>query len=173
MCSLSPHIPREPYLQGVVSAMERLHLACRESDETVSFVQVLSALYEIMAIIYNSAPREENEYQRLSKRAEFSRKVVEIVSTQYASPVSTASVAHSLHINESYFCRTFKAVFGHSFVDYLNQYRISVAKNLKSEDMTIAEISRSVGYENYDTFAIHFKRYTGKTPREYYKASSL
>ena len=55
-------------------------------------------------------------------------------------------------------------------MDYLHEYRISVARNLKcDENMGLADIARSVGYSNYDMFVMHFKRCVGVTPKEYYK----
>ena len=54
------------------------------------------------------------------------------------------------------------------FVDLLNEVRVELAKNkLKSSDLSLAEIGFLLGFSEQSSFNRAFKRWTGRTPREY------
>ncbi|MCI6732887.1 MAG: AraC family transcriptional regulator, partial [Lachnospiraceae bacterium] len=62
----------------------------------------------------------------------------------------------------------FKKISGVSPVNYLIQLRIEQAKRmLKESNLTILEISMECGFNNTSYFIRQFRKYTGKTPREY------
>lgn len=51
---------------------------------------------------------------------------------------------------------------------YLNKFRVEkAARYLKESDYTITEIALKVGFEDSNYFSKIFKKYMGKTPREY------
>ena len=107
-------------------------------------------------------------------KGEFAKNVVQYVRENYTRPISTQDVALALHLDKSYFCRVFRAVFAEGFVTYLHEHRIAVAKNLRLDEQTgLADIAAAVGYSNYDLFATYFKRYTGMKPKEYYREKGM
>jgi AraC-like DNA-binding protein len=62
----------------------------------------------------------------------------------------------------------FKAVFGDSIYAYLRSQRMSTAaKRLRESRERVADIAKSVGYENASKFAEAFCACMGKTPSEY------
>jgi len=59
---------------------------------------------------------------------------------------------------------------GFSFVEYLNGVRIKEAQNLLLKtDMSIVDISQTVGYKSLTHFGRVFKNVTGSSPRHYKK----
>ena len=57
---------------------------------------------------------------------------------------------------------------GESAPSYLNNYRMQIAqKYLKETDLTLADISERVGYNNLPYFCTIFKRIYGMTPTQY------
>jgi transcriptional regulator GlxA family with amidase domain len=68
------------------------------------------------------------------------------------------------------FSRRFRAATGYHPLDYVQELRIEVAKQLLSSAATsIDEISYSVGYEDPTSFRRLFKRKAGITPAVYRK----
>lgn len=62
----------------------------------------------------------------------------------------------------------FKEQTGKGLLEYLIDLRIRQAKELlHSTDMTVKEISVSVGYYNDSSFIRRFKQHEGVTPNEY------
>ena len=67
-----------------------------------------------------------------------------------------------------YFGKLFKETLGQSPQQYLIQYRMTKATELlKGTRISIAEISRSVGYENQLHFSRAFKNVFGISPSQY------
>lgn len=63
-----------------------------------------------------------------------------------------------------------KSVYNMSITEYIQRKRISVAEHMLIQtDLTIAEISRIVGYSNPSRLIEIFKRYYGFTPSKYRK----
>ena len=70
----------------------------------------------------------------------------------------------------TYFTKAFVKFMGETPIYYLNRLRISKAKELmKNNDLSLDEISSSVGYRNSSSFTEAFKRIIGILPKEYRK----
>ena len=64
----------------------------------------------------------------------------------------------------------FKNTMGTSFIEYLNEYRLTMASRLLvSSDSSILAIASEVGFDNLSYFNRSFKKRFGQTPREYRK----
>lgn len=74
-------------------------------------------------------------------------------------------------LNTSTLKDSFKAVYGMPIATYMKQYRIHEAsKMLKDTNLSIAEISAAVGYENQSKFTNAFKNVVGILPTAYRKS---
>lgn len=84
------------------------------------------------------------------------------------STLSLTKISKINYINNSYLSRTFKAVMGINFMDYLVSIRIETAKKLlSSTNLRIYEVARSVGIEDPNYFSKFFKKHTQETPAQY------
>ena len=82
--------------------------------------------------------------------------------------ITVAEVADRVDFSESHFMRYFKENMGTSFVDYLRDYRLTMAARLLLvSDDTILSVAEEVGFENLSNFNRAFKKKYGVTPREY------
>ncbi|WP_055107291.1 response regulator [Paenibacillus ihumii] len=83
------------------------------------------------------------------------------------------SMAQQLQSSPVYLSRMIKQELDTSFNSYLTQIRIRRASQLlNGTDLTIAEISRQVGYETQHYFSTAFKRTTGISPLQYRKGGA-
>lgn len=78
------------------------------------------------------------------------------------------ALARELGMSPRNFIRRFKAATGLAPVEYLQRLRVRAAQRLLEEDCaTVAEVSRTVGYEDPAFFRSVFKRHTGLSPADY------
>lgn len=97
----------------------------------------------------------------------------EYINQNYSSSLSLDSLSASAGYSKSHFSYLFKAVTGKTYVEYLNEVRVSQAKRLLSEtSKSILEISNEAGYNSLANFNKHFKQITGLTPSQYRKNNS-
>ncbi|REK74183.1 response regulator transcription factor [Paenibacillus paeoniae] len=101
-------------------------------------------------------------------------KKVEIIDAQkyillnMDQKITLGEVAERLYLNSSYFSRLFKKETGENFIEYVNRVKMERAKELLSKsDMTVEEISQSLGYDNKGYFVKLFKDHYGVPPRQY------
>ena len=94
--------------------------------------------------------------------------VLKYVENNYADKITIAEIAKLVNFSESHFMRYFKETIGTSFIDYLKDYRLTMAARLlKSSDSQILNIAIDVGFDNLSYFNRSFKAKYGVTPRQY------
>lgn len=100
------------------------------------------------------------------------QQVVHYLSTQYAHPVSIEQMAESLGYNRAYLSRLFKQRTGVSPVTFLLKLRIDKARRMLRErpELTIEQISASVGLQDALYFSKQFRRLHGQSPTSYREA---
>lgn len=168
--TLIPHTL--PFSFTLNETMKELHANYNKRNLRYGFMLIVSGLLRLLSILEENGFSYPSTANKVSKQTIFSQKTVQYVCQNYALPLTTEKIAEDLHFNKSYFCRNFKATFEQTFVEYLNRYRISVAKSLSIEDHhTLEDIAQAVGYSNYNIFSTYFKRYTGYSPKTYFKKS--
>ena len=82
-----------------------------------------------------------------------------------SSPISSRDAANKLYMNHSYFCRVFKMATGKTAIEYLQDYRMTVADTMLSNtDKSIAQIAADCGFESANYFGRCYKATYGITP---------
>lgn len=96
------------------------------------------------------------------------QKALRFIEENYARPITLENVAELVHLNSSYFSKTFADYVGEGFSKYLSRYRIEKAKEiLVSSDILVTEIGPMVGFGDYTAFTRKFKQLTGVSPSDY------
>lgn len=90
---------------------------------------------------------------------------VEIIESNLCEQLTLEQLANNFSKTKYHFARIFKAVTGHSVMDYYKKRKLSeVAKNLLESDKSIIEIAFSYGYNSHEAFSRAFKEYFNVTP---------
>lgn len=98
----------------------------------------------------------------------YMKEATNYIDANFQRDVSIEEIAQACGLNRSYFGRLFKDTMGESPQQFLLHYRMSkAAELLKSSKISIAEVGRSVGYENQLHFSRAFKSVFGIPPMEY------
>lgn len=91
--------------------------------------------------------------------------VIRYVEEHYQESVSLQDAAAYLGISREYFCRMFKKNMGKSFLQYVNEVRLSqIYSELQSTSLPISEIMEKNGFTNQKLFNQSFKKMYGCTP---------
>ena len=94
------------------------------------------------------------------------------IAEHYCEKITLADIAAELYLCERQVSRIIRREYNCSFADFVNIKRLSVAAMmLKHTQMNIADVARSVGYENYNYFYRVFKTKYGVTPAQYREKS--
>ena len=96
------------------------------------------------------------------------------IDSNYSRDVSVEEIADACGLNRSYFGKLFKETLGQSPQQYLIRYRMTkAAELLKATRISIAEVGRSVGYENQLHFSRAFKNVFGISPSQHRAKHSI
>ena len=130
-------------------------------------LQVKAKLYEIFGILYAHAVVSE-EAHRKDRRAEQTKEIIEYLQKHYERAITMEELSSNFHMSTGHLCRLFKAITGHSVVDYLNDYRVRVSARLLLEsELDIGEIAMQSGFNNISYYNKRFRQYMHQTPSEY------
>ncbi|WNQ09052.1 AraC family transcriptional regulator [Paenibacillus aurantius] len=96
---------------------------------------------------------------------------VRYIQNHYNRDLPLEEGAEAAGMAPAYFSHKFKKETGLTFVEYLNEVRITQAKALLSKgDEPVTQICYRVGFRHLSHFNRTFKKRTGLTPTEYKKA---
>lgn len=111
--------------------------------------------------------------RQLSGDSVYVQKALSIIHQNYDKPVSLQSIAEEIGISFGYLSTIFKSETGQNFSEYLNSYRISIAKKMLDYGETdFHKISRTCGFQDYSYFFKVFKKVTNVTPTNYLKTKT-
>lgn len=134
-------------------------------------------LYESFALLARDihAAREKASEDRAStpqtQHGEYAdpliQKIVRYIALNYRD-ANLEEAARLVHMNPSYLSHVFKKQTDVNFSSYLYKVRMEKAASFIQENrFPIGDISEMVGYTNAKNFTRSFKKFYGKTPREY------
>lgn len=110
----------------------------------------------------------------VSKEASQSRsfrqieQAIGLLSFQFGQHTSIQSIANALGYHRTHLTKLFKEATGLSPMQYLHKVRMRKAEALlESNDLTIAQVATSVGYNDPLFFSKQFRKWRGHSPSDY------
>jgi len=86
----------------------------------------------------------------------------------YAIDINLNLIAANMNYSSSYLTKVFQQYYSTTPMKYITNLRISSAKQLlRSSDLSIRQISETVGYNDQGYFSRIFKKHTGLSPFEF------
>lgn len=130
-----------------------------KTDAEANALRILGELYLLFAHLTKKSCAQQQDDQS------FSDKVADFIRSNIHSGISVSRLASDFGYNRSYFCERFKKEKGVSPQRYLIEYRMQTAVFLlKTTNLKVSDIARSVGYEDALLFSRLFKAKTGLSP---------
>lgn len=117
-----------------------------------------------MAIDYAAEIIKDDKFEK-----SMANKMINYIHENFSRDISLDEISEHFNMTPAYFSTVFKYYTGYKYKDYLNSYRVKIAKDLlQNSNLKINEVSEKVGCSNVNTFIRIFKKYEGMSPGQYY-----
>ena len=137
----------------------------KEVSQRKNFHDLSAWLYETLSDLLDRTAGYAD-----ARHANIIHRCIQYIGTGYAEHLTLESAARALFLSPDYLSRIFSKETGTSFNRYLNNVRITKAKELiRSCNLRLTDISQMVGYDDQSYFTKVFRRITGMSPNEYRK----
>ncbi len=154
-----------PMYTELSSCLNRADKVCSTFEKGYKLA-VKGFLFEFFSIIYRNS--EDIVIENHNKHLDKIKEILKYIETHYHDVITIEEIAGVCGFSSSHFMRFFKNALGTSFIDYLNDYRLSmVARMLLSSDDNILNIATDCGFDNLSYFNRIFKRRYGMPPSHY------
>lgn len=154
-------------IRGGVSAFEAYELSdiyLQKLEKCTS----RSAVMKLANTMIEDFVRRVREKKDENKKSKYVEKCKDYIAQHINQKLSVNGMANELGFNRSYISQRFKAEEGISIQEYIMKERVRMAENmLKYSDVTISRIAEYLGFSSQSHMGIHFKKYTGFSPKEY------
>ena len=157
-----------PYFTDLVSPIDACDEICKTKPQGYQLF-IKSMLFQFFFILDNRC-RNLTTPKNNRKTIDKMKIILKYVENNYANKITISEIADVIGFSESHFMRYFKETMGTSFIEYLKDYRLTMAARLlQSSEDSILNISAEVGFDNLSYFNRSFKARYGMTPRQYRK----
>lgn len=124
-----------------------------------SKILMLRLLKEIFAAQGCFAPTTSSNNERICGI------IKNFIHTNYFRKLTVKEICACTHLNPEYAGKVFRKVTGMSVIDFLNRYRIDMAKKLLLDtDLSIADVGDMVGFQSEAYFSNVARKVTGMSP---------
>lgn len=126
-------------------------------------------MLKLLAMVGREAAPECHRSDTLvDKHRESVLRVVKYLEEHYAEKIYLEDAVKVSLLSHTAFCNVFRNVTQKSFTRYLNELRVSKAKEyLKKTDIKMIDICSKTGFDNVTHFNRTFKQLTSMTPKAY------
>jgi AraC-like DNA-binding protein len=129
-------------------------------------IRLLGLLYEFISQLVETV--EDRHTETSNRKEEYVRKAMEFIRMNYSRKTSISEIAHNVGLDRSYLYSLFKEFLNVSPQEFLIDFRIEKACELMlGINLSIGDISRSVGYDDPLMFSKTFKKVKGVSPKEF------
>lgn len=135
---------------------------------TSSELMLLGHLYIFLSLLIQNNQEASRHISKSFEQEKYVKKVIEFISKNYSGKISISDIASYIGLDRSYLYVIFKRLLNMSPQSFLISYRMDKAVDLmQNPELTIGDISRSVGYEDPFQFSKSFKKIKGASPSEF------
>ncbi|MCH5156632.1 MAG: helix-turn-helix domain-containing protein [Clostridiales bacterium] len=139
-----------------------------DSTKEGAELDIKANLYWMFYHIYNNRLMNVKQNLAEDRRLYTVRKALEYIRAEYMNEITIEKLSKHCGYSEFYTMKLFKQLTGVSVVDYVNNYRLTVAgRQLRDTQDDVATIAYQVGYNNVSYFNRQFKKQYGMTPRQF------
>jgi AraC-like DNA-binding protein len=179
-------MPQLPETQPLTALLNHARYGLRFSSEKVAEVKTAvesllhcDGLERLLRLLYLLKPLAEDSnavmlasdnYELKATEAETERmkRVLDFMLAHFREEIRVDDMASVAGMAPAAFCRYFRKRTRKSFIEYLNELRISHARKLLVQsDLSISQVGLECGFNNISHFHRQFKLHNGTTPLKY------
>ena len=160
--------PEDPCYREIAACIDANDEICK-TNPTGYQLFLKSQLFMLFFLLFHKYSRTDapkKDFKSLEKM----KLILKYIENHYMEKITIETIANEVHLSQSHFMKYFKNTMGTSFIDYLNEYRLTMASRLLvSSESSVLDIAGEVGFDNLSYFNRSFKKRFHQTPREYRK----
>ena len=138
------------------------------------FLLITGKFYELFYYLFASEKFEIFDLEAQSKKERALRRVTDYINENFCDMLTLDTIAAETNLSRYYISHLFKEILNTTFINYLNELRLSrAALLLTTTDIPVIESAGKSGYNNISNFNRGFKLYYGTTPSKYRRAERL
>ena len=119
------------------------------------------AVWSFLEIVYNAQDQSKSANRIV-------RDTMRFISDHYMKNIRLEDIVKEIYVSPCYLSNLFKKETGVNLIDYLNIYRVNIAKQrLAESNLRVYEIATQVGFQDERYFTRVFKKHTGMSPKQY------
>ncbi len=172
-------LPSEPYLTPALSwyqpaseCIREIDLLCATRPEGYQLA-VKGHLFLFFFLLISNRQKKETAPAPQTKSLEKMKTILKYVEEHYTDHITIDDMAALTYYSKSHFMKFFKSHMGTGFIEYLNDYRLTMSERLlRSSDDPVTEIAEKCGFDNLSYFNRIFKRKYGQAPGRWRQNSS-
>lgn len=152
--------------------LDDLRTVTQAENEKFDFFQLLvhGKMYEIFYILFANKYIEILDVETQGKKYRALRRITEYINENFCENISLDTIAQTTGLSRYYVSHLFKELMNTTFVNYVNELRLTrAAMLLTTTDTPIIEIAGMSGFNNISNFNRAFKMYYDTTPSKYRK----
>lgn len=124
-------------------------------------------LYQLIYELIACAPASTTPVRVTPSRERYLQQAIEYIENSYSQKISVLDIAAAVGLDRTYLSGLFKAELGVSLQQFMIEYRMKRALELlHHSQLSISDISRSVGYTDPFLFSKMFKKMIGQSPKQ-------
>ena len=149
-------------MEELRSAVEKAKADCQVKDAYISSLKEKKELKEVSAM----GDLRKNPVEKV-----LVKEMVAYIEENYGKKVLMQDVVDKFHYSETFLNKRFKESTGITFNEYLNRYRMQKSlEMLQKGEENLNTIAWKCGFGDYKYFGSVFRKYVGRSPKEYVKA---
>lgn len=131
----------------------------------------MGKLYEMFHFLIDFSSHRQEEGSKEEPKSRYIQIVMDYIANKYSEPIRIKEIADVCGLERSYLSKVFKYGTGQTPQEYLLQFRMNKARQLlKNPDISVQNVSYSVGYNDPFSFSKLFKREMGMSPTQWRKS---
>ncbi len=157
-----------PSNSAILSGMKELYEINR-TEQTYE-LRCMEAVCKICRLLVEQVNANKNLLTTIPKSTQTKRlqKIMTFIHAHYGEHISVDDMARSAAVSRTEVFRCFQAVLRKKPIEYLTEYRLSIAAILlASTDRTLSDISISCGFNSASYFGKVFREKNGVSPQKY------
>lgn len=161
--------PGDKYYKEILDCFETTFKI--EIEKPLAFyLLAIAKLYELFYYLFASRKFEIFDIETQGKKDRALRRVTEYINDNFCNLITLDVIAEHTNLSRYYISHLFKELLNTTFIDYLNDLRLSrAALLLTTTEIPVIEIAGKSGFNNISNFNRAFKMYYGTTPSKYRK----
>ena len=164
--------PALSYYKDVSECIRQIDLLCDARTEGYQLA-VKGLLFQFFYLLISNRQKKETASVSQTKSLEKMKTILKYVEEHYSEHITIDDMAALTYYSKSHFMKFFKQQMGTGFIEYLNDYRLTMAERLlKSSDASVLEIAEQSGFDNLSYFNRIFKRKYGMPPGKWRSADN-